>query len=280
MLKHKHGLKLLLPLLLVISLTFGGVAWAADSIQAVAESYRTNKALQPGMVVKLDDKSQSSVTPATYNESKKMLGVTVAPSDTPVSLSSGSTDQQAYVVTSGRYNVLVSDQNGTIEPGDYISISSVDGIAMKAESGQDTVLGRAAVSFDGKSGVISTTSLTLRDGRRTQAAIGSIAVDVAIRANPNFSGSGGVPTFVQNFAVNIVGKPVSAAQLYGSLVVLLLGLGIVSVLIYSGIQTSMSAIGRNPLAKQSIMHNMLQVIITALLIFIGCLVAVYLILKL
>lgn len=280
MLKHKLGFKLLIPLLAVaFAWTVGGGA-GAESIQTVATSYRTSKPLQLGMVVQLDNKSKSSVKPASYNSTKKMFGVTVASSDTPVSLSSNSSDQQAYVVTSGIHAVLVSNQNGKIEPGDLISISAVDGIAMKADSDQDTILGRAVDGFDGHNKVVSTSPLTLKDGRKNTIAIGSIPVDVAIRSNPSFTGSGGVPAFVQNFAVDIVGNPISAAQLYGSMIVLLLGLGIVAVLIYSGIQTSMSAIGRNPLAKQSIMHNMFQVIITAMLIFIGCLIAVYLILKL
>ena len=278
MLKHKLGLKLVLPLLLLCM--WASSAVHADSVQNVSESYKTNTALQLGMVVQLDDKDHSSVKPATYNDSKKMFGVTVAPSDTPVSLSSGSDNQQAYVVTSGRYQVLVSDQNGKIESGDLISISSIDGVAMKASDSESTILGRATQDFDGQTNVISNTTLTLNGGEKVKASIGSITVDVAIRTNPNFNGSGGVPAFVQSLAVNIAGKPITTAQLYGSMLLLLIGLGIVTILIYSGIQTSMSAIGRNPLAKQSILHNMVQVIITALLIFIGCLVAVYLILKL
>lgn len=280
MLKHKLGFKLLLPLLAIALAWTAGSGARAESIQTVAASYRASKPLQLGMVVQLDDKSKSSVKPASYNDAKKMFGVAVAQSDTPVSLSSSNGDQQVYVVTSGLYDVLVSNQNGKIEPGDLIGISAIDGIAMKADNNQDTILGRAVDGFDGRSNVVSTTSLTLKGGKKITAAIGSMAVDVAIRSNPNFTGSGGVPAFAQSFAVNIVGSPISSAQLYGSMIVLLLGLGIVSVLIYSGIQTSMSAIGRNPLAKQSIMHNMFQVIITAMLIFIGCLVAVYLVLKL
>ncbi len=279
MLKHKLGFRLLISLLFVALAWTGGVV-RADSLQNVAESYKTTKPLQLGMVVQLDDKDHSTVEAATYNDSKKIFGVTVAPSATPVSLSSDSATQQAYIVTSGRYDVLVSDQNGKIEPGDLISISSVDGVAMKASDNQGTVLGRAADSFDGKNNVASTTSLTLNDGEKIKAAIGTIAVDVSIRSNPNFNGAGGVPSLIQGLATNIAGKPITTGQLYASMALLLVGLGVAAVLIFSGIQTSMAAIGRNPLAKQSIIHNMLQVIITALLIFIGCLVAVYLILKL
>ncbi|MDB5169755.1 MAG: rane protein of unknown function [Candidatus Saccharibacteria bacterium] len=283
MLKNKHVTNLVLVVSAVLTLSVLVVVGnaQADSIQTVAESYKTSKPLQQGMIVQLDDKDKSRVLPTSYNESKKMFGVTVASSETPVSLSSDSTEQQAYVVTSGRYTVLVSNQNGKIGLGDFVSISAIDGIGMKADTVQDTVLGRAVDSFDGKANVISTASLKLRDGKQMQAAIGAILVDVAIRSNPNRAGGqGGVPSLIQNLAVNVAGQPVSAAQLYGSMIVLLLGISVVAVLIYSGIQTSMSAIGRNPLAKQSILRNMFQVIIAGILIFIGCLIAVYLILKL
>lgn len=279
MLKHKLGHILFIAVLAVVVVgTVGQVA--AATLQNVAESYRTDRPLQQGMIVQLDSKAKSTVSPASYEEPSRMFGVTVAPGDTPVSLSSEQQNEQAYVVTSGRYDVLVNNQNGSVRSGDYVSISAVAGIGMKAQANQDTVFGRAVGSFNGKDNVLSTTKLTLDGGKQTEVAIGSILVDVSVQSNPNYSGSGGVPAFAQNAALDVIGQPINAAQLYGSLLILLLGVGVVAVLIYSGIQTSMAAIGRNPLAKRTIMRNMLQVVIIAMLIFIGCLIAVYLILKL
>lgn len=283
MLKHKLGRNLLFALAtlaLCVAWLPTGPAQAADTIQAVAESYGTAQPLQQGMIVQLDNKDKSKVVAASYNSAKKMFGVAVSASATPVSLSSGSNQQQAYVITSGRYRVLVSNQNGAIASGDSISVSAIDGIGMKADDGQNTILGSAVEAFNGQSSVISTTSLNLEGGKQVQVAIGSILVDISIRANPRFDGSGGVPGFVESFATGLAGKSVNAAQVYGSMLVLILGLGVVAALIYSGIKTSMTAIGRNPLAKKSIIRNMFQVVIIAALIFIGCLIAVYLILKL
>ncbi len=65
-----------------------------------------------------------------------------------------------------------------------------------------------------------------------------------------------------------------------SAAILITGLGVVASLLYGGIQTGMTAIGRNPLARKSIMRNLIQVIATGIMIFIGCLIAVYLVLKL
>jgi hypothetical protein len=283
MLKHKPGRNLVLALVtlaLGMVLLPAGTARAADTMQAVAESYGVSQPLQEGIIVRLDSKDKSKVVAASYNSINKIFGVTVSASATPVSLSSGSSQQQAYVVTSGRYHVLVSNQNGAIAADDYISVSAIDGIGMKANEGQDTILGRATQAFNGQSSVISTTSLKLQGGKQMQASIGSILVDISVRANPKFKGSGGIPGFIDSFATGLAGKSVNATQVYGSMLILIMGLGVVAALIYSGIQTSMTAIGRNPLAKKSIIRNMLQIVIIAILVFIGCLIAVYLILKL
>jgi hypothetical protein len=290
-LKHKPLARILI--LVCIALVGGTVQVAAvtksdsktsnvpaDSVQAVAQSYGATKALQQGLIVQLDEKNKANVATGTYKNSKKIIGVVVAANAAAVSLSSDSAGQQAYVVTSGRYNVLVSNQNGAISSGDFIGISAIDGIGMKADTVEDSVLGRAVGGFDGKADVISTTSLKTSDGKQIKAAIGSVSVDIAIAPNPTkTSGDSGVPNFVQKIAVSVVGKAISPAQLYASVAILLVGIGVVASLLYGGIQTAMTAIGRNPLAKQSILRNMIQVIVAGLMIFIGCLIAVYLVLK-
>ncbi len=251
------------------------------AVQTVAQSYDTTTALQQGMIVQLDNTNKNAVAPATYKESKKMFGVTVAASDAPVSLSTDATTQKAYVVTSGRYNVLVSNQNGAISSGDYVSISAVSGVGMKADDKQSTILGRAVGAFDGKSNTLSSTTLKQSDGKDLKVTIGSVAVDIDISPNKLLRETNdGVPPVIQSIAKTVVGNPITATQLYISAAILIAGLGIVASLLYGGIQTGMTAIGRNPLARKSIMRNMVQVIVTGIMIFIGCLIAVYLVLKL
>lgn len=253
----------------------------ASAIQTVAQSYGSSQALQQGLIVQLDPKNSANVTQSTYADAKKMLGVVVAANAAPVSLSTGATGQQTYVVTSGRYTVLVSNQDGAINSGDYVSISAIDGIGMKADTSEPFILGRAITGFDGHTNVISQTTLKTSAGKQLNTAIGTITVNVGITKNPLVvTGSSGVPQVIQKLAVSLVGKPISAPQLYLSALVLLAGLALVVSLLYSGVQNGMLAIGRNPLAHKSIMRNMIQVIVTGVLIFLGCLVAVYLILKL
>ena len=257
----------------------------ASSLQSVAQAYKASETLRPGFIVQPDTKKQGSVALATYADSKKLFGVVVAPNSAAVSLSSTdpatAAGNQVYVVTSGRYYVLVSNQNGSIGAGDPISVSAISGIGMKADTSQATILGRAVGTFDGKNNVASVAKLKTSKGAEIQAAIGSVQVDIGVAKNPLLvTNSSGVPQFVQKAAISVIGKPINASQLYVSIAIMLAGFGITAALMYGGIQSGMMAIGRNPLAKQSIMRNMIQVVITGLLIFIGCLVAVYLVLKL
>lgn len=285
MFKQKLWLKICVVTLMVVAGSVMPAAAAtegkASELQSVAEAYKTAKPLQQGIIVQLDETDKNAVKPVTYKNSKKTFGVVVPANAAPVTLSTGQQQEQVYIVTSGRYNVLVSNQNGVIKSGDYVAVSAIDGIGMKADTVQDTILGRAASSFDGKSNVISSAKLKTTDGKEISTAIGSVAVDVSVVPNPQKTkGDNGVPDFVQNLAQSLVGKPISAVQLYASLAILLTGIGVVASLMYGGIQTGMTAIGRNPLARSSIMRNMIQVLITGVIIFIGCLIAVYLILKL
>ena len=287
--KYKHYSRLLLALFATLLLTVVSITpvLAAEekaeesSIQNVAESYKTSKALQQGLLIQVDDKDQDAVTVITQKNAKKLFGVVVGVGDTPVSLSPSSGDSQAYVVTSGRYKALVSTQGGSVATGDFVGPSSVDGIASKTGKDDTTVLGRAVTTFDGKSGVLSTVELKGDDGSKQKVAIGMITVDIGIKPNPLVTGNeGGVPIFLLNIASTVAGQPVSATQTIAAIAILIIGLVVVAILLNGGIRTAMQAVGRNPLARKSIMRNMVQVIVTSIIIFIGCLIAVYLLLKL
>ena len=77
----------------------------------------------------------------------------------------------------------------------------------------------------------------------------------------------------------VTDKPVGALRIYASLAVLVLAIIIAGILLFSGVRTSMTAIGRNPLAKKSIMRNLLQLILIAMIILTIGVIAVYLLLK-
>lgn len=252
--------------------------------QAVTQAYLTDSPLERGMIVRLTDKDNSRVQALSAKDITKMEGVVVAANDAPVTLSdANATSQQVFVATTGQYNVLVSNQNGTIKTGDYITISALDGIGMKAGSEQSRVVGKALQSFDGKDNVSGTATVTNAQHQKINVSIGLIAVDINISHNPlEAQKQQTLPGFqyVQQAAGNVVNKQVTPLQVYVAVFAILATAIIAGAIIYTGVRTSLTAIGRNPLAKSSIMRNLLQVVITGIIILILGIVGVYLILKL
>lgn len=265
-----------------------GVVQAADSkkdsgvTQSVTESYGGDDKLQKGMLVRLKDGDADQVEALTQVDADKMLGVIVDANASAVTLTEEQTHtKQVYVAAYGRYPVLVSTQNGPIKSGDYLSVSALSGVAMKADEEQAIVIGKAASDFDGKNNVESIANLTNADGKKVDVAIGRVSVNIVISHNP-FQQKGGnaLPGVLQRVSKGIAAKPVSIGRVYIGLAVLLISAFVAGSLLYAGVRAGLVAIGRNPLAKRSIIRAMLQATLTSLIVFIIGLFAVYLVLKL
>ena len=265
-----------------VSLAAGliGAVFAVGQIvnsQAVSQGYSSDSNLQKGTIVKLKDGDTTKITALTAATISHMQGIVVAANDAPVTLSSNNPAvQQYFVATYGQYNVLVSDQNGAIKAGDYITISSIDGVGMKADNSQNIVLGKATNGFSGGSATISTVKVG-----SSKFNLGRIMVTIAISHNPLLSAPvSNVPGVLKKAGTAITNKDVNPVRLYLSLVILLASVVVAASMLYSGIRSSLIAVGRNPLAKKSILRNLLQVTIMSLVVFTIGLIAVYLILKL
>ncbi|MCA9326972.1 hypothetical protein KDA14_00405 [Candidatus Saccharibacteria bacterium] len=249
--------------------------------QTVSQGYGTTGNVQKGMIVMIDPKDSSKVAALSNKSDTSMLGVVVSANDTVVSLGGDSSSSQVYVASNGKYDALISTQNGPVKSGDIISISALDGIGMKADSGQNTILGKALANFDGSKNVIGTATLTTSTGGKN-VSIGLVQIDISISHNPLAASVSGppVPAFLRKSGDSIAGKPVSTVRLYVSLAVLLITIFMTSNLLYGGVRSSLVSIGRNPLAKKSILRGLIQVIILGLMVFVIGLVAIYLLLKL
>lgn len=252
--------------------------------QAVTRAYATDSPLQRGMIVRLSEKDDTKVEALKIDSIDKMEGVVVAANDAPVTLSNEDrTGQQVFVATTGRYNVLVSNQNGPIQKDDYITISAVAGIGMKADGTHPRIAGKALSGFDGKTGVSGQTTVKTADGKEIPIALGMVAMDITIGKNPIEEKKDDIiPGLesLQRAAGTVASKQVSPAQVYLSLLALTVTAIIAGSILYAGVRTSMVAIGRNPLAKASVMRNLVQVVVTSVIILIIGMTAVYLILKL
>jgi len=272
------GLTLLVGLLAMVSLPAFAATYGGGSVQG----YAADTQLDNGTIVQLTGKDSNRVKIVGQSELGNMFGVTVDRNQLPLAVTHEGVQNETFVAVSGTYNVLVSTQGGTIAPGDYLTLSSVGGVAMKAGTEEKTVFGRAAAPFDGKGITLSTVTLKDTSGKSGKTVnLGLIPVTIDIRSNPNQKTTKvNLPSFLERVGLAIAEKPVSPVRIYLSI-----GISVVCVIaaiaiIYAGVRNGVISIGRNPMSKKSIFRALIETILTSLLILIIGMFAVYLLLKL
>jgi len=246
------------------------------------QGYSSETPLDTGTIVQLTGKDANQVKIAKQAELQNMFGVVVDKNSLSVTLSSEALKNETFVAASGTYNVLVSTQGGPIVSGDYVTLSSVNGVAMKAGTEEKTVFGRANGPFDGKGITLGSTVLKDVNGNTNQTVkLGSVPVTIDIKKNPNDkSTKSDLPEFLQRLGQQIAEKEVSPIRIYLSLGITLISILAAIAILYSGVRNGVISIGRNPMSKKSIFRALLEVILTSILILIIGLFAVYLLLRL
>jgi len=246
------------------------------------QGYASDTLLDNGTIVQLTGKDANRVKIAKQAELQNMFGVVVDRNQLSVTLSSEALQNETFVAASGTYNVLVSTQGGSIASGDYVTLSSVNGVAMKAGTEEKTIFGRANGPFDGKGITLGETTLKDVNGNTNQTVkLGSIPVTIDIKKNPNDkSTKSDLPDFLQRLGQQIAEKEVSPIRIYLSLGITLISILAAIAILYSGVRNGVISIGRNPMSRKSIFRALLEVILTSILILIIGLFAVYLLLRL
>lgn len=246
------------------------------------QGYASDTALDNGTIVQLTGKDSNRVKIATQAELQNMFGVTVDRNQLSMTITNEGLQNETFVAASGTYNVLVSTQAGAIAAGDYVTLSAVNGVAMKAGTEEKTVFGRANGSFDGKGVVLGQTTLKDTGGQTNQTVkIGSIPITIDIKSNPNEkSTKAEVPEFLERIGQAIAEKEVSAIRIYLSMAITAVSLISALAVLYAGVRSGVISIGRNPMSKKSIFRALIEVILTSVLILIIGLFAVYLLLRL
>lgn len=257
----------------VLAATYGG-----GSVQ----SYASDTPLDPGTIVQLTGKDSDRVKIATQAQLANMFGVVVDRNQLALTLSNSDLQNETYVAASGTYYVLVSTQGGSITAGDYVTLSSINGVAMKAGTEEKTVFGRAAGGFDGKGVTLGTTTLKDTSGNTNKTvSLGSIPVTIDIKRNPNEKSTKvKVPEALERIGQAIAEKEVNPIRIYLSMGITAISLIAAIAVLYSGVRNGMISIGRNPMSKKSIFRALFEVILTSIVILIIGLFAVYLLLKL
>lgn len=243
--------------------------------------YAADEPLDYGRIVTLEGKNANKVKPATQGDVQNMFGVTVDPQQIPLTISHEGVQNETYVAVSGTYNVLVSTQGGDIKSGDYVTLSSLDGIAMKTGDQEVTVFGRANAGFSAKDSSLGTQELKDSSGGTKTVSLGLVPVTIDIKNNPNHKSTKvNVPDFLERVGRQIAEKEVSPVRIYISVGIAVVSLIAALAVLYAGVRNSVISIGRNPMSKRSIFRALIEVILTSLLILIIGLFAVYLLLKL
>lgn len=231
------------------------------------------------MLVSLKPNDAQTVQPLSSNNVDRMSGVVVPLNNAPIVLMpQTTTSQQVLVASSGRYQLLVSNQNGDIVAGDYLTVSALDGIAMKSDTSSSQVVGRAVANFNSQTNVIG--QMNLKAGSTSQTvSIGSLTADVKLAPNPNFNKDKNLSGFLAKLANGVTQESVSTARLYLAALALVSSFIITGILIYGAVRNGFVSIGRNPLARFVIYRGLVQIIIIGLLIISAGAITSYLILK-
>ncbi len=260
-------------LLVLISLSIAG-SLAAQSIN---QGYKSDETLPNGTLVKQKDNDATKVEALSQERLRDLKGIVVSENDSPVVIVGK--DQNVFVANDGTHMVRVSNENGAIKQGDYLSISSIKGVAMKANDEQPIVLGRAASGFDGEKNVLSTVN---RKSDNKPIKLGQVDAYIVIGANPFLKKPPPqtVPKLLKNVSNEVAGRPVSNARIWLASIIFLATTIVTGIMIYGGAKSSLQAMGRNPLSKASILRGLLQVVILGLIVFICGIFGVYLLLKL
>ena len=245
------------------------------------QSYAASSPIENGAIVVLTGEKSNRVEIATQANVQNMFGVTVDRNTLQLALSNSENENEVFVAVSGTYNVLVSNQAGAIKSGDYLTLSSVNGVAMRAGDEEVTVFGRANANFDGKGTVLGNSSLKNSAGETINVALGSIPVTIDIKNNPNHkSTDSNLPEVLKRVGQAIAEKEVSPVRIYLSMGIAAVSLIAAIAVLYAGVRNGVISIGRNPMSKKSIFRALMEVILTSALILIIGLFAVYLLLKL
>jgi len=246
--------------------------------QSLNQGYKSDEPLQKGMLVTEKDDDSSKIVAVTHDSLNKLKGVIIQQNDVPFTVAAEG--ENVFVANSGIYETLVSNENGEIKNGDYISISYLAGVGMKATDEQALVLGRATVDFKGEGDSIGSTAISGADNKTVN--FGRIPVAISIAKNPwlKESKSNSIPKLLQNISVSIAGRQVNTTRVWMATAVFLASVIVTGTMLYSGTRSSLISVGRNPLSKSIIVKGLMQVVILSLIIFISGMFAVYLLLKL
>lgn len=244
------------------------------ALTSVSEGYNSEAKLPLAAIVSLKDGSTHDVELTTSDNVGNMLGAVIAPENSLLSLTNGSSTE-TQVASNGEVQVLVSDINGTVKRGDHITASPIAGVGMKTTENA-RVLGIA----QGDVVESDTEKQTYKDKAGTEHTVKITTVPVQINISYYFKEPDKtlVPSALQNVANSLAGKEVSTMPIIISVVIFTVMITVVVAIVYSMIRSSIISVGRNPMSQSAVYRGVLQLSALVLAILGVGVVSIYLIL--
>lgn len=237
---------------LIVSLavvgSFGVVQAASPSF---SKAYNTTTSIVSGDLVSISELKGSSVIPANTQNATRIIGIAVANSESLLEVNGGAGTVQ--VATSGQANALVSTVNGPIKTGQQVAVSPFSGIGQKAGPG-DHVVGLAQSEFDATTPNTTQQTVTDSKGRTANVKVGYLKIAVSVGLSSEAKGKAEKLALLQRITKSITGRTISTLRIIMALMILVFSMVTISVLIHAAVTGSLTSIGRNPLAKFSILH--------------------------
>ena len=119
-----------------------------------------DETIEPGTVMVIDPDNPGHLMPSNSAYDRKVAGVVSGAGDVQPGLTlhqEGVLEGDTVVAIAGRVYVMADASNGTIEPGDMLTTSSLPGHVMKAtdlDLAQGAVLGKAMTELDSGTGLV------------------------------------------------------------------------------------------------------------------------------
>lgn len=265
----KYVFSIVVTILLVIAGT------AVVQAVSISQGYLTSdKNIVVGMAASLSSNSSDSAQYVERTSTKnvpKFVGIVTTLDASLLTLTNK--NASVYVVREGTASAYVSSVNGSVSKGDFVTASPFLGVLMKADNNETKVLGTALESFDP-----SKAEQKDFEGPNGQEKTDVTALKVELNPRSIAGADESKKPFLILFGQSLTGKDVSQWQVFAAIVIFMILLIAEGSIIYGAVHSTITALGRNPLAKKVLYKHLLQVFLLVLLVFAFGLSTIYVIL--
>jgi hypothetical protein len=261
---YKQDSKYRIIIVLIIAVCFSISTLNCFAItESISNPYKTTTNIKPGSIVSLDIYQQNEVVAANTTNEQRLVGVTVSNQQSLLAVNNASNTTQ--VVSNGISNTLVSTINGPISIGSQIAVSPLSGVGDNASVGSK-IVGIAEAPFNSSTPGAISQNIYDSSKHLHKIYVGYTPVLIAINGNINTTSNGGFIDNLRNLVSDIAGHTISNTSLILICTITFITLVAIIVLIYGAITGGLISIGRNPLARGSILVSIGQIFLMVLII--------------